>query len=142
MSILISPWLIVCPLFIAIVLGLGKRHADLKFMKEKALKHKEVLKAYNTEIINALMIISTTCLIMSYSLYALAKSGWLMITLPFAIYTVFRYYQLVNQESEIARNPGKFYTDTRILIAIICWAILLFIIMYYLPHDTSMIFLQ
>lgn len=142
MSILISPWLIVCPLFVAITLGIGKRRADLKFMKEKASKHKEVLKAYNNELTNALMIISTTCLIMSYSLYALSKSGWLLITLPFAIYTVFRYYQLVNQESDIARNPERFYKDIRIVIALIIWSILLLLVMYFLPHDISTIFLK
>jgi len=142
MSILISPWLIVCPLFVAIVLGLGKRASDLKLMKGDAIKHKEVLKVYTPEITNALMIISTACLIMAYSLYALSKSGWLLITLPFAIYTIFRYYQLVNQESEIARNPERFYKDTRILTAMILWAIILFLVVYFIPHDTSAIFLK
>jgi len=126
----ISPWLIVCPFFLAIFLAVGKRDADLKFMKKDATKHKEVLKYYDLQTTNALMVISTTCLIIAYSLYAFSKTSLLLLTLPFAIYTIFRYYTMVNQGSEIARHPEKFYKDYRMVLGILLWIIITFIIFY------------
>lgn len=142
MNILISPWLILCPLFVAIVLALGKRESDMSVLKQDASKHKLVLGIYTPRLIDALMIISTTCLIITYALYALSKKGWLLITVPLAIYAIFRYYYLVDSGSEIARNPGRFYKDKRLLISLIIWTLLLFLIIYFINYDTSNVFLK
>lgn len=136
---MISPWLILCPFFLALFLAVGKRDADLKVLKGNATKHKEVLKYYDLQTTNGLMIISTTCLIISYSLYAFSKTAWLLLTLPFAIYSIYRYYSLVNQGSEIARNTEKIYRDWRLMCAIIFWAIITFIIYYFLLGKVTII---
>jgi len=130
LNIFISPWLIVVPFFLALLLAVGKRGADLKLLKGNASAHKKVLQHYDQETINGLMIISTTCLIIAYSLYAFSRTALLLLTIPFAIYTVFRYYMLANQGSEIARNPGKIYTDGRLVMFIVLWIISTFVILY------------
>jgi 4-hydroxybenzoate polyprenyltransferase len=131
LSIYISPWLIIVPFFLALLLAIGKRGADLRLLKENAVMHKKVLQHYEPQTINGLMIISTTCLILAYSLYAFSRTYLLLITMPFAIYTIFRYYLLANQGSEIARNAELIYKDYRIVISIILWIISTFIILYY-----------
>jgi 4-hydroxybenzoate polyprenyltransferase len=128
----ISPWLIFCPFFLALFLGFGKRNADLRFMKTKAHAHKEVLKYYTLENTNALMTISTTCLIIAYALYSFSRTTWLLLTLPFAIYAIFHYYALVQNGSEIARHPEKIYRDWRLMLSIALIMIILFIIFYVL----------
>jgi len=132
LSIYISPWLIIVPFFLALLLAVGKRGADLKLLKEGATAHKKVLQHYEEQTINGLMIISTTCLIIAYSLYAFSRTYLLLLTIPFAIYTVFRYYMLANQGSEIARDPGKIYKDYRLVIFVVLWIISTFIILYYI----------
>jgi 4-hydroxybenzoate polyprenyltransferase len=128
--VIVSPWLIVCPFFLALFLAVGKRDADLKLMKGDAFKHKEVLKYYDVQTTNALMMISTTCLIIAYSLYAFSRTELMLLTLPFAIYTIFRYFMLVHQGSEIARCPEKAYRDYRIILGGLSWIIVTFIIFY------------
>ncbi len=128
----LSPWLILCPFFLALFLVVGKRHADLKILGEKAVKHKEVLKHYTPELTGALIIISTNLLIISYSLYAfLGEHKNLLLTLPFAIYSVFRYVHLVYNGSEIARKPNLVYKDKELIVGIILWAIAVFIALYF-----------
>jgi len=126
----ISPWLILCPFFIAIFLAVGKREADIKFLKEKAFMHKDVLRFYTKEITDSMMIIATTCLIMAYSLYAFSKTSIMLVTIPFAVYAVFRYYALASTGSEIARSPDKIYKDWRMMVTIILWGIALILIRY------------
>ncbi|MFA6088468.1 MAG: UbiA prenyltransferase family protein [Candidatus Woesearchaeota archaeon] len=129
-NVFISPWLIVCPFFLALFLAVGKREADLRFLKGSALQHKEVLKYYTIEMTSTLMVISTTCLIISYSLYSFSKTSKLLLTLPFAIYAIFRYYYLIQSGSEIARHPEKMYKDIRLIICGICLILLFFLISY------------
>lgn len=127
----LSPWLILCPFFLALFLVVGKREADLKILGNNAFKHKEVLKYYTPEINNVLMIISTTLLIISYSMYAfLGEHKNLLLTLPFAIFVVFRYLHLVYSGSEIARRPNLMYKDKALVIGILLWAITVFLVLY------------
>jgi 4-hydroxybenzoate polyprenyltransferase len=137
--VIVSPWLILCPFFLALFLAVGKRDADLKVLRSNASKHKEVLKFYDPKTTNGLMIISTTCLIIAYSLYAFSRTELLLLTLPFAIYTIYRYYSLVNSGSKIARHPELAYKDWRIVIAILLWAIMIFVIFYCLIGRVSII---
>lgn len=136
----ISPWLILCPFFLALFLAVGKRFADFKYMKENAHHHKVVLKYYTPEMTNALMIISTACLIVSYALYSLSRNSLMLITLPFAIYAVFRYYHLITSGSKIARHPEMVYTDWRLLASIMLWVAILGAIFYFVPVDPKIFF--
>jgi 4-hydroxybenzoate polyprenyltransferase len=134
LQVSVSPWLILCPFFAALLLAIGKREADLRFMKGNASNHRAVLKDYSLEMTNTLMIVTTTCLIIAYSLYSFTKTSWMLITVPFAVYSIFRYYQLVNSGSEISRHPEKVYKDYRIVITVLLWGIITFLIFYINPH--------
>lgn len=134
LNMFVSPWLVLCPFFLALFLAFGKRNADLRFMKGNAHTHKEVLKYYSVENTNAMMIISTTCLIIAYTLYSFSRTSLLLFTIPFAIYAIFRYYSLVNSGSAIARHPEKIYTDWKLVLSMILLAIILLLI-FYIPHQ-------
>ncbi|MBW3011546.1 UbiA prenyltransferase family protein [Candidatus Woesearchaeota archaeon] len=119
----ISPWLILCPFFLALFLATGKRVSDLKMLGKKAAEHKAVLSKYSGEVTNALMIIA---------LYAFQSGNHnLLPTIPFALYAVFRYMQLIYQGSKIARHPELLITDKRLVIAGILWALSTFFVLYY-----------
>ncbi|MCK4669672.1 MAG: decaprenyl-phosphate phosphoribosyltransferase [Nanoarchaeota archaeon] len=128
----ISPWLILCPFFLALFLTTGKRISDLKLLGKKAAAHKAVLKKYTSEMTNALMIIATTSLILAYTLFAF-QSGHhnLLLTIPFALYAIFRYMQLIYQGSKIARHPELLVTDKRMVIAGILWGLSTLFVLYY-----------
>ena len=127
----ISPWLILCPFFLALFLAVGKRESDLLFLGKKAQKHKPVLKFYTPQITNALLIITTTATIMSYAAYAFqSNTGKLVFTLPFAIYVILRYMYHIYEGSEISRNTELIVKDWRLLTGAILWVVSTLAILY------------
>ena len=129
----ISPWLILCPFFLSLFLSSAKREGDLMFLGKKAEMHRKVLNTYNKDLTRALMIISTTLLIITYSLYVFfSEFPGLLISLPVALYIIFRYFYLVESGSVIARQTEKIYQDKKIVLAIILWIIVVFISIYLL----------
>ncbi len=128
----LSPWLILCPFFLALFLAVGKRHGDLRLLGKNAVNHKQVLKNYTPEINGILIIISTTLLLISYSLYAfLGEHKKLLLTIPFAIYVIFRYVYLIYSESKIARKPNLLYKDKELLIGLLLWLLVTFMLLYF-----------
>lgn len=128
-KVFISPWLVLCPFFLALFLAAGKRDADIRFVKN-INTYKKVLKHYNKEIIDGILIISATSLIIAYALYALSRSTLLLVTVPVGIYLILRYYSLINNGSEIARHPERVIKDWRMVGAFIIYALLVFLIFY------------
>lgn len=121
-GVYVSPWLILVIFFLSLFLTLGKRKSDLIYLGKNAENHKSSLKYYSEEIINPLTMISTTSLIITYSLYCILGTSQLMLlTLPIVLYALFRYLSLVYSGSKIGRHPHKVFKDLRILVSIILW---------------------
>ena len=128
----ISPWLIVGVFFFAMFLAAGKRHAELLFLGEKAMAHRATLRQYTKELTGSLMILTTALLIMAYSLFSFfSEHKNLFLTLPFAIYAIFRYFHLVYSGSAVARHPEKVFGDVRIIIVMILWGLLTGYLIYF-----------
>ncbi|MBD3282888.1 hypothetical protein GF396_01205 [Candidatus Pacearchaeota archaeon] len=129
----VSQWLIFCPFFLSLFLSSGKREADQKLLGKGSDKHKSVLKYYNKDITKSLMIISTTLLIIVYSLYIFfSEYKFLIFTLPVSLYVIFRYLYLVETGSVITRHPHKVYGDIRILSGILVWGMIVILEIYLL----------
>lgn len=130
-NVVISPWLILVPFFLALFLSVGKRHADLILLNNKASETREVLKQYNHRLTNSLMTISTTLLIISFALYSfLSKHNNLLYTLPVALFVIFRFYYLISKGSTIARHPEKVIKDSQMIIGMILWLVITAILIY------------
>jgi len=128
----ISPWLILCPFFLSLFLSVGKRHSDLRLLKDKAGETRKVLQEYTSDLTNSLMIISTTLLIVSYSLYSfLSEHNYLLFTLPFALFTIFYFFHLIQKGSDIARHPEKVIKDKNMMIGIGLWIIVTTTLIYF-----------
>lgn len=130
-NVVISSWLVLCTFFLALVLAVGKRYGELCLLKSNANSHRATLDAYNKETAHALMVICSCLLLFSYSLYCfLSQHKGLFITLPFAVYGVFYYLSLVFAGSPIARHPELAFKDKKLVINMICWAIVSGIVLY------------
>ena len=131
-SVAVSPWLILCPFFLSLFLSVGKRHGDVALLGDKASRTREVLRLYTPEITSSLMIISTTLLIISYALYCiLSDHQFLLLSLPFGLFGVFRYYHLIVSGSEIARNPEKIVRDVPLILGILLWGLVIIGVLYF-----------
>ena len=126
LNVRISPWLIICTFFIAMFLAVSKRVGELKFLGKNAAKHRKSLKDYSPAFSKSLLIIITTLLLTSYALYSFFSNyNYLIYTIPFAIYAIFRYVGLVFKGSKISRHPELALIDTRLVITIILWSIII-----------------
>lgn len=123
-NVTISPWLILCPFFLSLFLSVGKRHAELHLLKEKAAATREVLQEYTPKLTDSFMVVSTTLLIISYALYSfLSEHRNLLYTLPFALFVIFRFYYLIQNGSEIGRHPEKVIKDKAMIIGMLLWVL-------------------
>ncbi len=128
----ISPWLILCTFFLSLFLSVGKRKADFNYLQENAKIHRKTLPSYREEITQTLLVIATVSLIMAYSLYSLLSSfHWLLISLPFALYTIFRYLSFVYTNSKIARHPERVFLDWKMNLAILLWILSVIIVISF-----------
>jgi len=90
-NVRVSPWLVLCVFLLALVLAFGKRRHELL----TASASRDCLSQYTEKMVEDLLNISVSMLLMSYALYSFYVNDYMMVTLPFAFYGVFRFVQLV-----------------------------------------------
>src|SRR3989338_1413509 len=121
-NVIISPWLVLCPFFLSLFLSVGKRQAEAEYLKTKAAATRDVLRYYTNPFTNSLMILSTALLVISYTFYSfLSPYNFLLYSLPFALYLIFRFYYLITSGSTIPPHPEKMIYDKALVIGIIIW---------------------
>jgi len=126
-----SPWLLLCGLMVALFLGFAKRRAELYASTEGSTGDRKVLASYQPVLLDKLIVITSTCVILTYSLYTLSEktikvhqTESLIYTVPFVMYAIFRYiYSLHNQT--MGSDPAlEIFRDYHILAAIVGWLLL------------------
>ena len=130
-AVIISPWLVICTFLLALFLALGKRRHELVLLGNNASNHRKVLNEYSVSMLEQMISIITSSLIVSYSLYTfLTDNHYMMLTIPFAIYGLFRYLHLVHS-SEFGGEPEMLFKDRPTLINMIAWTTFTIFILYY-----------
>lgn len=119
----ISPWLIITTTFLALFLALNKRKAEMKEVGEEAQETRGSLGAYTSSYIDQLVVIATTAIIVSYSMYSFFSihSDQMLWTTAFVIYGVFRYLFLVEIKEEGEQLSDILLEDLPLIINILLW---------------------
>lgn len=101
----LSPWFLLCTAMLALFLGIEKRKAERRlFESGSTQKTRRVLKHYSLDLLNRMESMVTTGAVMSYALWSSgpavngAATPWMLLTLPFVLYGIFR-YQLLSDPS-------------------------------------------
>jgi 4-hydroxybenzoate polyprenyltransferase len=136
LSVIISPWMVVCAFFLSLFLATAKRKGDLVFLGKEARKHKKVLQFYSVALLDKMLLIIVTLLIAAYSFYSFFSEYAMLITLPVVLYALLRYLYLVENGSEIIRKPELFLKDTGLLISSWIWVFLSIFLIYIFPLVT------
>ena len=125
----ISVWLILCTLMLALFLGLSKRRAELIATRASgAVGTRRILEEYSAEMLDQMIVIVTGACLMSYALYAAASPAagrhpYLMATIPFVIYGIFRYLYLMHRHS-IGESPDAVLLEDRpMLVNVLLWGL-------------------
>ncbi len=137
-GVVISPWLILCSLLIALFLGFAKRRQEIVLMGDAAQAHRSILKDYSVPLLDQLIGIVTAATLVCYAIYTLTPevtqrlgSRYMILTLPFVLYGIFRYLYLVHV-LEKGGNPTKdLLTDTPLLLSIGLWTLTSVALIYF-----------
>ncbi len=136
-DVYISPWLILCTLLVALFLGFAKRRHEIVILGDSAGDHRDILEEYTIPFLDQLITIVTATTIVAYSIYTLSpdvteKVGnrYMILTLPFVIYGIFRYLYLVNVK-EKGGNPSKdLLSDGPLLLSIFLYGLAAVAVLY------------
>lgn len=150
----ISIWLALAVLCLALFLAIGKRRAELTLIQgyEGIVPRdtRETLSNYSEKLLDTYTSMFANSTFLSYAMFTFVSqpahrgflfgSGseygievpdrkWMMLTIPFVLYGIMRYMQLIYEGK--GESPEKLVTsDTPLLITIVLWATTAFVILY------------
>ena len=130
-----SPWLYVVITAGALYIGFGKRRAELALLAEDANSHRKVLDGYTMPLLDQYITVVSAMTIIAYSLYTfsapnLPENHIMMLTIPFVIYGVFRYLQLVQFNGNTGAPDEVLLTDRPMQLTILLWGLSVLLIFY------------
>ena len=153
-NIILSPWFILCTAMLALFLAIEKRKAELRLVANKGNQTRLVLKHYSLSLLSRMEGIVTSGTIITYALWSAgpqlqgASTSWMLLTLPFVLYGMFRYqllsdfpqqesgetfFPLINRQQKSKMNSERpeeiLLTDLPILLTICGWIITIVLIL-------------
>jgi len=129
-GVTISPWLLLCTFLLALFLALCKRRHEKLIVPDSDTEHRASLGKYDTQLLNQLIAIVSSATIVSYALYTLwpetvAKFGTSMLgfTIPFVMFGIFRYLDLVYRHEKGGRPEKILLTDIPLLTTVFLYGV-------------------
>ncbi len=136
-SVVISPWLIICTILLSLFLGLSKRRHEIETLEGSGHSHRAVLANYSTYLLDQMIGVVTASAVVCYALYTMAPETVarfhthnLLFTIPFVLYGIFRYLFLIHKKGEGGNPETVLTTDLPLLIDIVLWAVTAGLIIY------------
>jgi UbiA prenyltransferase family len=152
-SVRVSPWLLVCTLLIALFLVLAKRRHELTLLDERsnmlielsiatedvgrAIKYRRSLDEYSAYFLDQMIAVTTASTLMAYILYTLSDDAmsqfgeYLIYSVPFVIYGIFRYLYLIHQKREGGSPTMTLLGDRPLLVDIALWVACVVAVIYF-----------
>jgi len=136
-DVTISEWLIICTSMVALLAGFGKRRHELTLLRSAASTHRKNLSEYSVSFLDSIMVICAGAALITYALYTRADetvarvgSQWMLITIPFVVYGVFRYLFLIHQR-DAGGDPVKIlFHDRPTILNLLLWLVAVILVVY------------
>lgn len=130
-----SPWIYTCMGLLALFIGFAKRRHELALMGENANAHRGSLGEYNLPLLDQLITIVTAATLVSYSLYTfsapnLPPNHLMMLTIPFVLFSVFRYLYLVHVKGMGGEPEEIVLRDRPLQAGVLLWGLAVILILY------------
>jgi len=130
-----SPWIYIFTTFLALLMGTGKRRAELSEIADGPNAQRRVLDGYTLSFLDHLITLASGMTIITYSMYTFSapnvpENHIMMLTIPFIIYAIFR-YQYMLQVKGIGSAPEELVLSDRPLqLAIALWGVAVLVVFY------------
>ncbi len=132
----LSPWLLICTLFLSLFLAFCKRRYEMCAL-ENAGRHRDSLREYSPLLLDQLVGLTAATALISYSIYTVwpntvTKFGTtnLVFTIPFVGFGLMRYLFLVYSRNKGGDPSGILLLDRAILIDVFLWFVLVVFILW------------
>jgi 4-hydroxybenzoate polyprenyltransferase len=129
-SIAISPWLLICTLFLSLFLAFCKRRYELTSL-ENAVGHRESLQEYSPILLDQLVSITASGSVIAYAIYTIwpetvEKFGTthLVYTVPLVLIGVMRYLYLVYNKQKGGSPSDLLLHERFLLFDVSAWVVL------------------
>lgn len=127
LGVSISPWLLMCTMLLALFLAVAKRRGELVLFEDKAVNTRMSLEHYSVPFLDQLINVTASATIIAYALYTFGSETakthrYMIVTLPFVLYGIFRYMLLVHRGSGTDNPEMLLVTDRPLLFDIALWA--------------------
>lgn len=130
-----SPWLYVLMTLLSLFLGFGKRRAELSLLAHDAGSHRKVFDGYTLPLLDQYIMIVSGTTIVAYSLYTfsapnLPENHSMMLTIPFVVYSIFRYLYLIHVEDAGGTPEEILLSDRPFQVSMILWGLAVLAVFY------------
>lgn len=133
----VSEWLLVCTILLALFLGLAKRRHELTLLAAGASGHRRILEEYDPYLLDQMIAVVAAATLVAYIIYCLSSetierfgTHWLVLTVPFPIYGIFRYLYIVHRKDGGGNPSEMLLTDRPLLACVALWSVAVVTIIY------------
>jgi 4-hydroxybenzoate polyprenyltransferase len=150
-------WFLLTVISASLFLAVGKRRGEMTLLmaRDKKLATREALKRYTEPLLDIYTAMFATATWITYSLFTfnhpkivpdgralrliselprtLVSEKWLMITIPFVVYGIMRYLQLIYEKNEGESPERVLLSDKPLIITVGAWIVMVIGVLYYVP---------
>jgi 4-hydroxybenzoate polyprenyltransferase len=104
-------------------------------LADGANAHRRVLEGYSLPLLDQFITIVSTMTVIAYSLYTflapnVPANHTMMLTIPFALYGIFRYLYLIQVQNSGGAPEDIFFSDRPLQVTIALWGLTVLAIFY------------
>lgn len=115
----LSSWMLITTLSLALYLASIKRFQEMQLQGSEG---RQVLKKYSAKIVERYADVAAVSTILFYSLYCFSEHPNLIVTIPLVLFGIFRYWYLVDAESQGESPVDVLYTDLPMILVVLLWS--------------------
>jgi len=137
LNVVISHWLFVCTILLALFMALAKRRHELVLLADDATSHRPILGEYSAYLLDQMIAVVTASTLIAYIFYTISPeteqkfgTSWLGLTIPFPLYGIFRYLYLVHQREGGGSPADLLLNDRPLLVCVALWGLAVVLIIY------------
>ena len=148
-------WFLLTLISVSLFLAVGKRRGEMTLLMSRGneVATREALKRYTEKLLDIYTAMFATATWITYSLFTfnhpkivpdgralkiiselprtLLSEKWMMITIPFVVYGIMRYLQLIYEKNEGESPERVLLSDKPLIITVLLWGVMVIGVLYY-----------
>lgn len=133
----VSDWLLACTILLALFLALSKRRHEITLLEARAPGHRRILEEYDPYLLDQMIAVVAASTLVAYIIYCLSSetidrfgTDWLVLTVPFPIYGIFRYLYTVHRKDGGGSPSEMLLRDRPLLACVALWGLTVVAVIY------------